>query len=216
MNQLAKVTQIAIRQNACPALKLSNTEFLVEMAPRIVTIAQRNCNSVSLAIVSDLPSLVDVKCVYGVEYAIGYIKLWIQNLCEYLGDKFTMTKAQIDETANLIYADNYFLNIADVNIVFSRIKKGDINMFGGLNGAKLCSLFSEYRAERANVAYEQSHNSDEIIKKHGFDCSSTLTEEQVYEMYKNAREKRDAEEAEKTRLAQIGASLTKIQVENGK
>lgn len=186
MTALVKPTnKVAIRQNASPALKMSAPDFISTMSPKLVAIAHRNCNTPALALASDLPSLVDINLVYGFEFSLGYLKLWINNLCGYLGDKFSMTKEQIDETALMIYQDNYFMNIADINVIFSRIKKGKTqNLYNSLNGVALCQIFESYREERANTAISQSENAEEVIKKHGYDRSKvTATEKQLADMY---------------------------------
>src|SRR3989304_5154769 len=104
------------------------------------------------------------------EFIINYLKLWIIDLNEFLNLTNRMTPDQIKDTAELIYQDNYNLNIADINLVFTNAKKGVYGqLYGSIDGSKLLRWFSEYRNYRADWYYDNvSSHEHGIIKKHGY------------------------------------------------
>jgi hypothetical protein len=151
-----------------PALQVPAAAFIKEFAPLP---AMRRCCGIDTPIkasrAEELPTLVSIRKAYGEAFILGFIKLWIIDLIEYLGGK-EMTDAQLEETSMRVYHNNYYLNIADLNLVLNRVKDGDITVAAPINGAKLNQLFAAYRDERMNAVAVGRANEHEVLKKHGY------------------------------------------------
>ncbi len=181
---------------ASVALRMPPKAFLQEYSPAKCLVKYIEVNSAAVALKTDAPSLAQVNKTYGHRYLIGYLSLCIVNLCEYLGKKYAMTEQQINETAELIYSDNYYMTLADITMVFTQIKQGKRggNLYENINGRKIVEVFADYSGERATTAMEQQRNREEVIKRHGYDRCSTLSENDVYVGYEQLRQRKEQEE----------------------
>jgi len=87
----------------------------------------------------------------------AYIKLWLVNLNDALGLKRPLTESQMDETAMMLVEDFKNLNMADINLIFRKMKTGEFGeYYESLNMAKVVSIFKSYFEERMNVAAQVS------------------------------------------------------------
>lgn len=110
-------------------------------------------DTAELAINSGTPTLASIKKNYSEDFLIAYIAVWIVNLNDFVNASRKMSPAQIEETAVIIYQEFYYLNIADINLVFRKIKKGEFGqLFAELDGVKILSWFEKYNQERMSVA----------------------------------------------------------------
>lgn len=196
---------VARKVGSVAALRMEAVEFVKAYSPLP---AMRQCaevdTPVKAAMNMELPTLVAIRQEYGEAFIIGYIKLWIVDLIEYLGGK-ELTDAQLEETSLRIYHNNYYLNIADLNILLNRVKDGDTVLTTPINGAKLNALFATYRDERAEAVVASHENEHEVLKKHGYIPHVDHITEAVHEaMIENqmaaAERQAKAEEAEIDRL----------------
>jgi len=63
-----------------------------------------------------------------------------------------MSDRQIQETARLLYSDFYFYNLAELTLVFNRLKTGHYgSFFGRVDGVEILRAFREYRKERGDA-----------------------------------------------------------------
>jgi hypothetical protein len=173
MTNLVKVTPT---QSAL-ALKMPPADFLKEFSPKQCLIKYIKTDTPALALKADSPTLALINKQYGHKYVIGLLSLFLINLSEFLGRKFEMSKLQIEETSELLYADYYYLNLADVNAVFRRIKTNTSGLYEQINGAKILEKFSAYSQERAETARQFNDEKSEIIQKHGYDKSKEIADE---------------------------------------
>lgn len=163
-----KKTLVRLPTAQCPALQVSAADFLKQNTPLRV---MQECLEIKTPLAAakrlDIPSLVSIRKEYGDKFVVGYLKLWIVNIIEYLGAT-QMSDVQLEETAILLLGDNYFLNLADLNVVMGAVKRGERTLATPINGAKLSKLFADYRADRC-TAYEDSQNNEhDVLKKHGY------------------------------------------------
>jgi hypothetical protein len=113
----------------------------------------QNTDTAELAIKSNTPTLASIKKNYSEDFLIAYIAVWIVNLNDFVNAIRKMTPSQIEETAVIIYQEFYYLNVADINLVFRKIKKGEFGqLFAELDGVKILSWFEKYNLERMRVA----------------------------------------------------------------
>ena len=94
-----------------------------------------------------------IKKNYSEDFLIAYVAVWLVNLNDFVNASRKMTPTQIEETAVIIYQEFYYLNIADTNLVFRKIKKGEFGqLYTELDGVKILSWFEKYNQERMRVA----------------------------------------------------------------
>jgi len=109
-----------------------------------------------------LPSLATIRKTYGENFTEGYIATWITNLVEFFQVGKRMGENQIIETSMLVLEDYYMLTLADINLVFTRAKKGHYGeMYDRLDGAIILSWFRKYWEERCQEAASISQREHE-------------------------------------------------------
>ena len=127
-------------------------EFLEQYGPGNAIKLYRDCYTMEACIRSGAPLLSSTKRQHGEKFIILYLASWITNLNDFLNIRSKMTPAQIMETADLIYQDNFYLNIADLRLIFKNIKSGKYPLFESLDGMKLMSIFQAYANERQETS----------------------------------------------------------------
>ena len=76
-----------------------------------------------------------------------------------------MNPNQIKQTAIMILDEYYYLNLADINLVFTRAKKGQYgNLYESLDGMKIFNWFDQYDIERSQNAYEVKLREHDNVK----------------------------------------------------
>ncbi len=122
----------------------------------------RSVSSVPAVFEKKLPSLAKVRKTYGEEFTEGYVAIWITNLVEFFEVGKRMGENQIIETAMLIMQDYYMLTLADINLVFTRAKKGYYGeLYDRLDGAVILTWFRKYFDERCSEAESLSQREHE-------------------------------------------------------
>ena len=169
-----------------PALQVGAADFLKQNTPVKV---MRECLAIKTPLeaakATDKPTLGAIRKQYGDDFIAGYLKLWIINLSEYLGMSL-MSDMQLEETALLLLSDNYYLNLADLNVVMGAIKRGERTISSPINGAKLSKLFADYRADRCAAYVDSQENEHETIKKHGYiPCVNDIAQATLDTMMEN-------------------------------
>jgi len=158
-----------VKRQSTELVKYNKEQFLKEFAPRTCMVQLRNITTLEMAVKSDLNQLATLVKQFDRDFVISYLQLWIIDLNEFLNLTNRMTAEQIKDTAELIYQDNFNLNIADVNLVFTNAKKGVYGqLYGSIDGSKLLRWFAEYRNYRAEYYFDNSFREHDIIKKHGY------------------------------------------------
>ena len=186
---------IAIKDTAQAALALPAQDFLKEYAPLAVPAKTTAIRSPVQAADSGLPTLGQIKKQYGEKLTVLYLTTWLDNLTAYLGKKYELSEVQTVETATLIFQRYATLNVADLKIVFESIKTGDcgVTLYGDINGLTILKIFDKYFDERSRQCYEKNLQRDDVIKKHGYDKCTILSENDVYVGYEELRQRKERE-----------------------
>lgn len=157
-------------------VRITRQTFLKDWALPVV---QRKFNSHDTALAclnSYAPSIGQLKSAFGEYHIEAYIEGWIVNLREFLSVGKGMTDAQSREAAMLIVATFPNLNIADVNLIFKRIKLGRLGkIYDRLDGQVLLEMFDLYFTERCNEASEQSIREGESMSFPAHDSPARLS-----------------------------------------
>lgn len=140
--------------------------FLAEFAPtKCLRIFQKE-NSPALAISCSAPTLGSIRRKYSEDFQIAYISVWIVNLNDFVNALRKMSPEQIEETATIIVQEYPYLNLADINLVFRRIKKGEFGqLFAEIDGMKILSWFEQYAQERMRTAADLSMSQADQFKQ---------------------------------------------------
>ena len=104
-------------------LPATKQNFLAEYAPSKCLRAFQRENTAALAINSSAPTLASIRREYSEDFQIAYVSVWIVNLNDFVNALRKMSPEQIEETATIIVQEYPYLNLADINLVFRKIKK---------------------------------------------------------------------------------------------
>jgi len=127
--------------------------FLKEFNPSVCLRKFRQADTPALALQCEAPTLAQIRKEHSEDFLMAYIAVWIVNLNDFVNFTRKMSPEQIEETAIFIYQDFYYLNLADINLIFRKIKKGEFGqMFAEIDGVKILSWFAKYASERASAA----------------------------------------------------------------
>jgi len=141
------------------------TEQLAIINPAKAMMAFRKCNTPALCIESKAPALAVIRKEKGDTKARQAVELWISDLNDFLNISRKMSPQQIQQTATLIIQEFFYFNLADVNLIFTRAKKGQYgNFYESLDGPKIFSWFDQYDRERAETAYYANLKQHDIVK----------------------------------------------------
>lgn len=125
----------------------------------------REFKTPALCAASGTPALAEIKKEHGMDKAMNIVQIWISNCNDFFNLPRKMSPAQIKETATMIMDDYYYLKIADINLVFTRAKKGYYGeMYQSLDGMKVYSWFTKYADERANEIFNDNLKNHNITK----------------------------------------------------
>lgn len=114
-----------------------------------LTLEQRysDVRTVDKAYQTKYVTLKELTIIYKEETPKMLIESWIMQLSMLLD--LPISKEQISELSWLIYDDNHYLNIAEMTLLFKRIKKGYYGQFfGRIDPTELLRWCREYRNER--------------------------------------------------------------------
>jgi len=153
--------------------KIENKEkFLEKFSIQNSYSIYKDCTTIERCIRSQAPTLSTITKNYSKNFTVKYIQLWLIAMNEFLNISRKMNKAQIEETARLIYDCYYYLNIADLNLFFGEIKRGKYEIYDVLDGAKILRWMDSYVNERL----EYSLNSGGIKDQEYIDLTEKFPE----------------------------------------
>lgn len=128
----------------------------------MVPVVQMACRSVTNPVkvfTCDLPSIGSIKKAFGDVFCQAYIETWIINFNDFVNLGKGMIGPQSMETALMIMEEFYYLNLADINLVFKRAKSGYYGqLYDRLDGQIILGWFRAYAMERSQAAMELSIN----------------------------------------------------------
>ena len=156
-----------------PLDHISRERFIQEYGIASCREKYAEINSCSKALETSSPLLSHIKKSYGKQSAIAYIETWLYNLNDYLNISRRLKKEQIYETALYIIQDYYYLNIAELHLFFTKLKKGEFgNLYEGIDGYKILSFLKTYEQERLShfekKRIKSKENSMPINEKSNF------------------------------------------------
>lgn len=109
----------------------------------------KHIKTLDLALNDQSDSLAKIKKKVGEKVSLAIIKVWIVNLNDFLNIKNKMMPFQIDETAQMILDEFYYLKTSELSLLFKRIKTGYYGSFyESIDGMKLLDMFFKYAQER--------------------------------------------------------------------
>lgn len=157
------MSDIQIYKAQLPAQPIQFTE---QFNPMKCLMTFNKVNSPALCMQSQAPTLATIRKQYSDDFVIAYIALWIDNLNDFVNAARKMTPAQMEETAVILFQEYYYFNLADINLVFRKIKKGEFGkLFAELDGVKILSWFEEYSCERMRTAADASISLSDQYKE---------------------------------------------------
>lgn len=147
----------------------TNAEFLATYSPKECAVAFRDVrtaeDALAVAKSGKVATLMGLQRMLGETKITALMKMYLIELNEVLGLKQPMTEVQIDQTAEEIIARYRYLTMADINLVFRRIKCGECGkLYDRLTMPQLMSIFADYDNERAEIAARQSVAESEYYK----------------------------------------------------
>ena len=108
--------------------------------------------SVETAQVDTILTLAEIGKFYTAETPGLLLEAWLYNLNDFVNVQNKLKPEQITEIAWLVVGQYSFFNMADLTLIFKRVKMGYYGpLYGNLSGENLCRWFGEYARERANV-----------------------------------------------------------------
>ena len=141
------------------------TEYLTKYTPKDIKTFGK-IDSIKKAVESETVSLAVLKKLNSEKMVIDYIMLWIAKLNKFLNISRKMNLKQMQQTAEYILQDYYYLKQSDLYFIFSQAEKGHYGEFYDcLDGAKILSWFEKYDIERANYVYDEGLKVHEKRKK---------------------------------------------------
>jgi len=129
---------------------------------------------------SNAPTLGLIKREYGKEFMITYISMWVNEINRFAGGK--MEEYECDLTAETIFNDFYFLNIADLKLITKRLNK---RKFIRVSGNEIYNEIELYFNERCIEA--QSYNQKKSDDYKQSLVKPELDDEQLKGLYKSVK-----------------------------
>lgn len=112
----------------------------------------KQCVSVETAQVDTILTLSEIRTLYTHDTPELLVEAWLYNLNDFVNVKNKLNAEQITEIAWLLVEQYASLNMADLTLIFKRVKIGHYGpLYGNLSGESLCRWFGEYAREKANV-----------------------------------------------------------------
>lgn len=140
--------------------------FMSEYAPAKCLRVFHQENTPALTLNSSAPTLASIRREYSEDFQIAYVSVWIVNLNDFVNALRKMSPEQIEETATIIVQEYPYLNLADINLVFRKIKKGEFGqLFAEIDGMKVLSWFEQYARERMRTAADISMSQADNFKQ---------------------------------------------------
>jgi len=132
----------------------------IKMLPEL-----RKCNTPAKCLNSNTPILAVMKKEIGEDKVLAILEMWIIDINEFININNKMKPNQVIETAMMLLQDFYYFKIADINLIFTKAKKGKFgNLYGVIDGSKIYQWFEQHDNERAKECYMEHLEKHDIIK----------------------------------------------------
>lgn len=117
--------------------------------------------SIRTAQKENIVTLKEIACFYTSDTPVLLLEAWLYNLNDFVNVQNKLKENQITEVAFLIYNHYSDLNIAELTLIFKRIKMGHYGpLYGNLSGESICRWFAEFQQEKAQLLIKQQEQDD--------------------------------------------------------
>ena len=118
------------------------------------------CGNSDVCFFGEHPTLAELNRAYGEETAFAWLIPQLTNLSEYCGCREKLQGKQLENCADVIAMEFYFLKVSELMLFFHRFKTGRYGRFyGSVDPLIITTSLREFIVERA-VAYEK-HDQEE-------------------------------------------------------
>lgn len=120
------------------------------------------------AMKADLIKLFDLKSIYSEKTPVHFIESWLLQLNIFINTDNKLSGEQIKELAKYMYDEIFMLNMAELTLLFKRIKSGFYGAFyNRIDGTQLVQWCREYRKERSKymIIYTDKINNETHVKE---------------------------------------------------
>jgi hypothetical protein len=112
-------------------------------------LAKSNLTLADIALNDNIPSLANIRSVYGEDNALRWLKVQFDSLNDYAEQGKGITDTQLDELCILVLGEYYWMNLAEICNFISRFKLGKYGQFyGSIGPMKISCSLLEYVKER--------------------------------------------------------------------
>lgn len=128
----------------------TSDSFLDRFNPDYCAERYEKLNNFELALKSGFVKLSELKDIYDNDISIDMLRAWLLNLSYYLA---LDTDSNVVKTISReLYSEIFMLNLAELNLFFSRLRKGYYGQFyGRFDGLLICNAAREYRKSRGQI-----------------------------------------------------------------
>lgn len=122
-------------------------------------LAKSNLTLADIAKNDNIPSLANIRSVYGEDSAVRWLKVQFDSLNDYAEQGKGITDSQLNELCNLVLGEYYWMNLAEICNFIARFKIGKYGQFyGSIGPMKItCSLLEYIKERRIDIErYERN------------------------------------------------------------
>ena len=113
----------------------------------------------------DAPVLSSIKREFSQDDVITLISLYISDTILFIGVQNTISLDMIRQVATMIYNDFYYMNIADIYLVFNNAKKGIYGDYSyKIGGNDIYKWFNQYNEERFKAIERRNIEQHQHLK----------------------------------------------------
>ena len=125
-------------------------DFIVKFNPDFCSERYNQFKTEELALRSGMIKLHELKFIYLDDTATDLIQAWLANASLYVC--LTINKQLIKEISIELYKEIHMLNLSEVTLFFSKLKRGHYGvLYGRFDGMMICSAAREYRQQRGLI-----------------------------------------------------------------
>lgn len=106
-------------------------------------------------------TLKEIAVIYTPNTPSLLLEAWLYNLNDFVNVQNKLNENQIPEIAYLLNNSYSGMNMAELTLLFKRIKMGHYGpLYGNLSGDSICRWFAEFAAEKRQLLIKQQQEDD--------------------------------------------------------